>query len=148
MGETKHGTAHRAGWPRRVVTLAMCGLRAAPRALGSLANALRGRTPRGRGSGVLRSLAALIPGLVAFAAVVLAVFVAFSGYLYPIRPDVIETIGHPLSSDPALEKAWGGPTLLGAWAVHALIAAAVQTAALLLVRGATALQDRLLRERI
>lgn len=94
---------------------------------------------------VLRSVVALLTAAVAFVAVALAVFVAFSGFLYPIRPDVIEAIGHPLTADPVLENAWGGPTLMGAWAVHALVAVLIQAIALPLARGLSGIQDRLLR---
>jgi hypothetical protein len=62
----------------------------------------------------------------AFPFALLAVFLVWSGWLYPLRPDTIGTVGHPLTADPALAGAWGGPTLLGAWAVHALVALGIQ----------------------
>lgn len=93
---------------------------------------------------VPRALAALVPALAAFLAVALGIFVGFSGYLYPIRPGVVEAIGHPFTADSALENAWGGPTLMGAWLVHALVALAIQIMVLVLVRGLTGLWERLL----
>ncbi|MCT2581675.1 hypothetical protein [Actinophytocola gossypii] len=67
--------------------------------------------------GILRAAAA-------FTAALVALFLVWSGWLYPLRPDVIDALSRPL--DPLLPGAWGGPTLLGAWAVHALIALAIQ----------------------
>ncbi|HEX2130943.1 MAG TPA: hypothetical protein VHH15_05230 [Actinophytocola sp.] len=71
---------------------------------------------------------------VAFAAAVVALFVVWSGWLYPLRPDVAGALGRPL--DPLLPGAWGGPTLLGAWAVHALVALAIQVLCVAVVRAA------------
>lgn len=61
---------------------------------------------------------------VAFLAAAVALFMVWSGWLYPLRPDVAGALGRPLA--PTLPSAWGGPTLLGAWVVHALVALAVQ----------------------
>jgi hypothetical protein len=71
---------------------------------------------------------------VAFTAAVVALFVAWSGWLYPLRPDVIAVLDRPL--DPLLPGAWGGPTLLGAWAVHALVALGIQAVCVVVVRAA------------
>jgi hypothetical protein len=54
---------------------------------------------------------------------------------YPLRPGLGE----------GYQDAWGGPTLAGAWAVHAAGGLALLFAATWIVRGATALQGRLLR---
>ena len=122
--------SRRRAWIRWVANTAARGCSAPLRAVVGVGRALAGRASGGWVVGVLRSA------------------VAFSGLLYPVRPDVIETIGRPFTADPALENAWGGPTLIGAWLVHALVAVLVQAAALPLARGMVRLQDRLLRERI
>ncbi|GGO14310.1 hypothetical protein [Microbispora bryophytorum] len=71
-------------------------------------------------------------------AVILGAFAAFtaaSGLLYPfLRPDLLPTLGHPLTSDPLLDGAWGGTTLVGAWAAHAGVALAILLPVVLLMR--------------
>ncbi|MEN3537221.1 hypothetical protein AAH991_19070 [Microbispora sp. ZYX-F-249] len=71
-------------------------------------------------------------------AVILGAFAAFtaaSGLLYPfLRPDIYPTLGHPFTSDPLLTGSWGGTTLAGAWAVHAVVALAFVLPVLLLAR--------------
>lgn len=54
-------------------------------------------------------------------------------------------LGFPLRVDGSLEDSWGGPTLAGAWAVHAAGGLAFLFLNPWLVRGLTALQGRLLR---
>ena len=137
-----HTPRRRWDWLRREGRVARRGLGLLPRTVVALAG--RGRVATGRRRVVPRALAALVPALVAFLAVALGIFVGFSGYLYPIRPDVVEAIGHPFTADSALENAWGGPTLMGAWLVHALVALAIQIVVLVLVRGLTGVWERLL----
>lgn len=91
------------------------------------------------------SLLALVPALLSCAAAVLALFVCWSGYLYGLRPDTVGTLGHPFTSDPLLADAWGGPTLAGAWAVHALVASTIQLVCLVVLHGTLTVQDRATR---
>jgi hypothetical protein len=67
--------------------------------------------------------------------VVLAIYLVFRGWLYPFWPDTIGALGHPFTADPGLDGAWGGPTLVGAWFVHAGIAAGLQVVCLLTIRA-------------
>ncbi|MET0423265.1 MAG: hypothetical protein ABW046_05295 [Actinoplanes sp.] len=77
----------------------------------------------------------IVPVLLALALVLMQVFVTWSGLLYPLRPDTIAAIGHPFTPDPVvLANAWGGPTLAGAWLVHAAIALGIQTVCAMLLR--------------
>lgn len=64
--------------------------------------------------------------LVATPFVLLALYLVARGWCYPLWPDTVGAIGHPFTADPLLSGAWGGPTLAGAWAVHALLALAMQ----------------------
>jgi hypothetical protein len=75
--------------------------------------------------------------LAAFPVAVLVVFLMWSGWLYPLRPDTVGAVGHPVTADPALAGAWGGPTLLGAWAVHALVALGMQVICMAMIRRLT-----------
>jgi hypothetical protein len=100
-----------------------------------------------RSTGAARTLghsaAVFLPSLVCFAAVALSVFVAYSGYLYGFRPDnSYGAFAHPFTADQAFDEAWGGPTLAGAWAVHALVALAIHLAAFAVTGWLTALQDK------
>jgi ABC-type antimicrobial peptide transport system permease subunit len=85
------------------------------------------------------SIGALLPSLLAFVAALLVVYLVWAGWLYPVRPDVIEHLSHPFTKTPDLDGAWGGPTLVGAWLVHALIAVGLQLVALAVIRGVAAL---------
>jgi hypothetical protein len=100
-------------------------------------------------SGVMRviahSLLVMIPALASFAAVCVAVFTAFSSYLYPLRPDASFALGHPFTADHRFDHAWGGPTLVGAWFVHSCAALGMQVILLALVHVLTAAQDRATR---
>ncbi|MFD1145760.1 hypothetical protein [Saccharothrix hoggarensis] len=78
--------------------------------------------------GIARALVATAPAL-------LAVYLVARGWFYPLWPDTIGAIGHPFTADPALGGAWGGPTLAGAWLVHALIALGVQAVCLVVLRA-------------
>lgn len=80
------------------------------------------------------------PGLARAAAAapfaLLAVYLVARGWCYPLWPDTIGALGHPFTDDPArLGGAWGGPTLAGAWAVHAAIALGVQAICLVAVQA-------------
>ena len=77
--------------------------------------------------GIVRALVAAIP-------VLLALYLVARGRLYPLWPDTVGAIGHPFTADPGLDGAWGGPTLAGAWAVHALIALGIQAGCLVVLR--------------
>ncbi|WP_106616415.1 hypothetical protein [Saccharothrix carnea] len=87
--------------------------------------ALLGLHPR---PGVGRALVAAVPAL-------LALYLVARGWLYPFWPDTVGAIGHPFTADPDLGEAWGGPTLAGAWLVHALIALGIQAGCLLVLRA-------------
>ena len=100
------------------------------RILADLADALRFRTAR-RAARPVRYLA----GLGAFVAALLVLVVTWSGWLYPLRPDAIGALGHPFTADPLFDNAWGGPTLVGAWFVHALVAVGIQVVCLAAIRG-------------
>jgi hypothetical protein len=88
----------------------------------------------------------LIPAAVALAAVLMQLFVAYSGYLYPLRPDTIAALDHPFTPDrQVLPGAWGGPTLAGAWFVHACVALGIQVLCAVVVRGLCGVQGRATR---
>jgi hypothetical protein len=50
---------------------------------------------------------------------------------------------YPLTDGDEVARAWGGPTLAGAWAVHAALALLLLPVELWLLRGLTGLQGRL-----
>lgn len=72
--------------------------------------------------------------LLAFPFALLVVFLTWSGLLYPLRPDSIGAIGHPFTTDARFDNAWGGPTLVGAWFVHAMGALGMQVICMALIR--------------
>jgi hypothetical protein len=89
------------------------------------------------------SFLVLVPAALAFAATAMQLFLVYSGYLYPVRPDTIAAIGHPLSPDPqVLSEAWGGPTLMGAWGVHFCVALGIQALCGVLLVGLCTVQNR------
>ncbi len=98
-------------------------------------------SPRFRGNVPLATLATVLPSLVAFVSALLVVYLVWAGWLYPLRPDVIEHLAHPFRS--ALPGAWGGPTLIGAWFVHATSAIGMQVLAMAVIRAMAALHARL-----
>ncbi|WP_433331059.1 hypothetical protein [Spirillospora sp. CA-294931] len=100
----------------------------------------------GRRRVLVHSLVTLVPALAAFACAAMFVFLCFSGYLYPLRPDTVQAVAHPFSEDPGLDEAWGGPTLAGAWLVHALVALAIQAVCVLALRPVHAVQARVARK--
>jgi hypothetical protein len=65
---------------------------------------------------------------------VLVVVLTWSGLLYPLRPDAIGAVGHPFTADAAFAGAWGGPTLAGAWFVHAMCALGMQVVCMAVIR--------------
>ena len=68
----------------------------------------------------------------------LAWFLAFLAGLGLVRG-----LAYPLVGDGNPENSWGGPTLIGAWAVHAALAALLQPVAALLLADVGVLQLRL-----
>ena len=50
---------------------------------------------------------------------------------------------YPITDGAGVARAWGGPTLAGAWAVHAALALLLLPVELWLLRGLTGLQGRL-----
>jgi hypothetical protein len=76
----------------------------------------------------------LLPRVAAFLLAALVLLVTYTGWLYPLRPDAIGAVGHPVTADPMFSTAWGGPTLLGAWAVHALVALGIQVIGMAVLR--------------
>jgi hypothetical protein len=72
--------------------------------------------------------------LAAFPFALLVLFLTWSGWLYPLRPDSIGAIGHPFTADPLFDNAWGGPTLAGTWLVHAMVALGMQVICMALIR--------------
>lgn len=103
-----------------ILHLAGRSLAALPRAVGS---AIRGRAlPHSVLSGVV--------GLLAWFLAFLAVLGSIRGLLYPL-------VGGEYSN------AWGGPTLAGAWAVHALIALVLAPVIVAVIAALGVFQDRL-----
>lgn len=70
----------------------------------------------------------------AFPLAVLVVYLTWSGLLYPLRPDAIAGLAHPLTADAMFAGAWGGPTLVGAWFVHAMCALGTQVVCMASIR--------------
>jgi hypothetical protein len=83
--------------------------------------------------------------LVSFLVALLIFYLAYFGELYPLRPDTIAYLGDMFRPFPGGEDSWGGPTLVGAWIVHAMIAVVLQAAGLVLIRGLGALCGRITR---
>ncbi|MEU4342019.1 hypothetical protein AB0H00_12230 [Nocardia sp. NPDC023852] len=70
----------------------------------------------------------------------LAWFLAFLAVVAALRG-----IGYPLVVDENLEGSWGGPTLTGAWAVHAGLGVGLLPVWLLILAGIGTFQVRLVR---
>jgi hypothetical protein len=102
-----------------------------------------GRRPAATVTRVLvHSMLVFVPAAVAFLAVMMQLFTVWSGYLYPLRPDTIGALGHPFTPDrQVLPEAWGGPTLMGAWAVHACVAFGLQATCVVLLVGLCKVQN-------
>jgi hypothetical protein len=100
----------------------------------------------GAGQVIAHSTLVLLPAAVSLAVVAMQLFCVYSGYLYPLRPDTIAALGHPFTPDPqVLSGAWGGPTLVGAWFVHACVAFGIQAIGAVLLHGLCAAQNRAAR---
>lgn len=82
--------------------------------------------------------------LVAFVAALLVLYLVYFAELYPLRPDVIGNLGYLFTPMPD-STAWGGPTVFGAWFVHAMTGLGMQFLALALIRGLGALCGRISR---
>lgn len=74
------------------------------------------------------------PSLAAFPFAVLVVFLVWSSWLYPLRPDAFSAVGHPFTADHIFDGSWGGPTLVGAWFVHAMAALGLQVICMAVIR--------------
>jgi hypothetical protein len=72
--------------------------------------------------------------LAAFPLAVLVVFLAWGGWLYPLRQDTIGAAGNPLAEDSHSRGAWGGPTLVAAWFAHAMAALGTQVVRMAAIR--------------
>jgi hypothetical protein len=84
----------------------------------------------------------IVPATLAFAATAMQLFTVWSGYFYPLRPDTIAALDHPFTPDrQVLSEAWGGPTLVGAWAVHACVAFGLQAMCAALLVGLCKMQN-------
>jgi hypothetical protein len=70
----------------------------------------------------------------AFPFAALVVYLTWSGLLYPLRPDAIAGLAHPFTEDALFAGAWGGPTLVGAWFVHAMCALGMQVVCMASIR--------------
>jgi hypothetical protein len=72
--------------------------------------------------------------LAAFPFAALVIFLTWSSWLYPLRPDARSAIDHPFTADRIFDNAWGGPTLIGAWFVHAMAALGLQVICMAVIR--------------
>jgi hypothetical protein len=95
--------------------------------------------PQGPGRVGLATALTLPLTLVSFLAALLILYLAWFGELYPLRPDTIAYLGDMFRPFPGGEDSWGGPTLVGAWIVHTMLAVGLQAAGLALIRGLGAL---------
>jgi hypothetical protein len=126
-----------AGQVRRVARLRRQRLDTAPTPAAS--------PPQGRGRVGLATAFTLPLTLVSFLVALLILYLAYFGELYPLRPDTIAYLGDMFRPFPGGATSWGGPTLVGAWIVHAMIAVGLQAAGLALIRGLGALCGRITR---
>jgi hypothetical protein len=101
--------------------------------------------PQGPGRAGLATALTLPPTLLSFLVALLILYLTWFGELYPLRPDVIAYLGDMFRPFPGGEDSWGGPTLVGAWIVHAMVAVGLQAAGLALIRGLGALCGRITR---
>jgi hypothetical protein len=101
--------------------------------------------PQGPGRVGLATALTLPLALVSFLIALLILYLAWFGELYPLRPDTIAYLGDMFRPFPGGEDSWGGPTLVGAWIVHAMVAIGLQAAGLALIRGLGALCGRITR---
>lgn len=133
---------------RRVGYATVC----APVAVAALALTLVGR-PR-RAAALQQRVAARLlgspagertsrPGSVAYALVTLPLGMLGLGLALLLVPNTIRNLLYGVFPEGDYSHAWGGPTLAGAWAVHAAGGLALVPVLIWLVRGLTALQRRL-----
>jgi hypothetical protein len=101
--------------------------------------------PQGPSRVALATALTLPLTLVSFLAALLILYLAWFGELFPLRPDVIAYLGGMFRPFPGGEDSWGGPTLVGAWIVHAMVAVGLQVGGLALIRGLGALCGRITR---
>ena len=87
----------------------------------------------------------LPPTLVSFLVALLILYLGYFGELYPLRPDTIAYLDHMFRPFPGGASSWGGPTLIGAWMVHAMVAVGLQLVGLALLRGLGAVCGRITR---
>ena len=111
--------------------------------LGPLASRLR--TPRRMLGVFIAPRDALVVRGVAHSVLAAAVGVVtwFLAFLASVA--AVRGIGYPLIAADDLEHSWGGPTLAGAWAVHALLGVGLLPVWGLVLAGFGALQVRLTR---
>ena len=153
--------------PRRAVNPVIRGLTGFPLALAQIGAGLFGAAgaparaqhriaarfgrlaPASGRPGNLRSLghglAVLVPSLIGFFLAVVVVYLVWAGWLYPLRPDTFGYLSHPFTVDHGLDGSWGGPTLIGAWFIHAMSSLGMQLVCLAAITGLTRLQDNLTR---
>jgi hypothetical protein len=105
---------------RELLTLVRFGLTALPLTLAGKVVRVRPTSRAATRSGYGRAAA-----LIALPIALLIIYLVGAGWLYPLRPDAIENIGHPFAATMSADT-WGGPSLAGAWAVHTLVALALQ----------------------
>ena len=99
-----------------------------------VAGRLLGGPPPGR---------ARVPGSVGYALLSLPLGVLGLWLAFLLVPNTIRNLLYGVFPEGDYSHAWGGPTLAGAWAVHAAGALALVPVGLWLLRGLTALQRRL-----
>lgn len=103
--------------------------------------------PADRARSGIRVLPMVPLTLLAFLPALLIAYLIWAGQLYPLRPDTIGALAHPLA--PAFGPGtWGGPTLIGAWAAHAVIAFGLQIMAGLVIRGLAMISRRVTEPRL
>ncbi|MGQ4600733.1 hypothetical protein [Nocardia sp. R6R-6] len=129
-------------WLRTLIRYAAYALWALPLAIRRIPTRLRvprrmlGESVLPRKFSVARSvLHSLLSGVVG----VLAWLLVFLGVVAAVRG-----ICYPLVANDNLEDSWGGPTLAGAWVVHAVLGVAVLPVWLLALAGLGVFQVRLI----
>jgi len=111
----------------------------------ALAAVARAATARDRT--IWRALAAVPVGLVATVVAAYTLAGLVLNLAYPVRYDSFPgNLTRLTTSDPDLHTAWGGPTLAGAWVLHAAIAVVLfGIGGIWVVRGLMNLQARLIQ---
>lgn len=88
----------------------------------------------------------LLPAFIAFFGALMEIYLLYAGLCYPTRPGMSVYFDHPFTSDPGLEGSWGGPSLMGAWAIHTMSALGIQIVILPVIAGAQRIQDAVIRK--